>query len=112
MDIAGYPEAEAELERIRDFYTREVNALRRGVALAPETWRKVRIHFLGECKCVHTCLSRTDLPLHGREKYRWSPFTVAVYWRYVVSQGDTPSLDSFLDKDTMEGFLASIKVWL
>lgn len=53
LDLAGYPEVEAELERMRDYYMREVNALRRGVPLAEETWRKVRIHILGECKCVH-----------------------------------------------------------
>ena len=39
-----------------------------------------------------------------------APFTVTVYMKYAVSRGDTPSLDSFLSRDGMEGFLAHIQV--
>lgn len=54
LDLAGYPEVEAELERIQEYYTREVNVLRKGVALRMETWRKLKIHMLSECiMCAH-----------------------------------------------------------
>ena len=33
-----------------------------------------------------------------------------VYLQYAVNQGDTPSLESFLQEDTMQGFLGYIKV--
>ena len=108
-----YPELEEELERIKDYYMREENAHRRGVPLRLETWRKVQIHMLSECICVHMCLSWTVLLSNAEcEWYCHSPFTVIVYWKYVVSRGDTPCVESFLDEDVMEAFLAYIKVWL
>ena len=59
LNMVNYPDLEAELERMRDFFTREVNVHRRGGPLRVDTWRKAQMHMLSECICVHACLFAT-----------------------------------------------------
>ena len=39
-----------------------------------------------------------------------SPYTV--YWKFVTTQGGTPSIKSVMEENPMEAFLSYIKVWL
>ena len=53
LDLHSYPSIKEKLKEMKRFCTREEELNRPGQPLSPETWRKTKIHVLGELLLYH-----------------------------------------------------------